>query len=415
MRNINIAKPVAPRQPYGYYSPLMGLEEKAPKASKAKPVKSAIVDVQSDFNVSSLSSSGKKSGFSTSSALKLAIASISVLTLGVIFAGMYAQNSAQSAGDDGFCGLDDAPLANHSFVNQTLGQQPLSAANPNPVFELLSHNANAVVQATATGVAAFSESAMGVVSSTFEAGVALFEAGVALVNGAQTAVVDNYYDIKKLEEVTISEADQQVLNIREKHPTYFKSSFVRRLLGSESAIGKAITLGAALGETSKPISQIYSLNRRCAGKCSLDTIQDIRGNPKGNPMSKEDFVERQEMFGGYTEGEYEAYLGEFKAAQANIDKVIGRVDPKIFAELEAAHKAQVASAPDLVNSKFMHFPERPVEGNFSEVGNYLGDAAAWNRRGSISSEMNMEIQQKLMKLESYMMSMKVLEKMSKVL
>ena len=371
MKNINIAKMVAPEQPYGYYKPLMGLEQNSLKASKDRPVERAVSDVQT-CGLSGLKSDIKNSRCGMTSALVLATAVVSVLNLGIIFAAIHAKSSTGNAGDNGFCGLDEAPLGNHSFVNQTLVGGSIGSANPSPVFGVLPPKA----QEAATGVAAFSELAIDALSSTFGAGVAFFKDVMA-------AAVAKYYAIpEKLEEVTISGADQKILDIRASFPSYFKSSFVRRVLGNESATGKAITLGAAQGETSIPISQLYSLNRRCAGKCSLNTIQDIRGNPKGNPSSKEDFVQRQEMFGGYTEGGYEEYLEEFKASQASVDQVIGRVDPKIFAELEAAHNAQVASAPDLVNSRFMHFPENPVDGNFSEVGNYLGDAG-WTQ-GSIT-------------------------------
>ncbi|MCH9631970.1 MAG: hypothetical protein S4CHLAM6_02930 [Chlamydiae bacterium] len=377
MRNINLQKQTSPKMLYGFYTPLVGLKEESPFA-RAKAPKSALSQEplvgQSQFEKSIkplnkagydgiLRKEGKSSFFNAKTAMKLSIVAISALTLGIILS-QVAQNADSSLGK------------NVTDVDHLSGNPSQDSSPSTPMFEVLTQSAQEAVKATATGVSSFSQSA---IDSTRQFAFSGYEAGLAVVTGAKSGLIESYYGIpRKLEVVPLSEGDKAILKIRDEYPSYFESGFIPKVLGgNQSATVKAIRLGAALGETSQPIAQLYSQHYRCAGKYSLSLLKDVRSNPNGTPKSKADFISDKEMFGEYKEEgydkDYETYLESFKEGQAKVDRVINRVDPKIFAKLEAAHMAQTSQESPWVNSLFMRMATK-IPDVFTAVGSYFGAA-----------------------------------------
>jgi hypothetical protein len=358
---------------YGYYTPLTDLKEKPSYLKSNGQIEASIALDQKKSHApftaapiipsQTLKTKGAHSNLqpvkgsycNKSTTLKLAALTFSLFSLGIIFLNLSGK-SLPSPQDGG---------------HETNGSSSLTTHNP--IFEVLSHS----LEATAT----LGQPIADLVTQGFGKGVDAY-------NGAKAALVANYYGItKELEEVHLTQADYEVIAVRDKYPSYFESRFIQKVLGgSNSATAKSIILAVSKGETSTPFQQLCFLASKGVGvvKCPLSLIKTpeaLQENTVGTPISLKEYVggAYNGLKKGYEEKEYENYLKKFKEKQAKVDLIKRRVQPRIFDELEKAHFAQCASASDLVNNNFMYSSEdAPTNSDFSALANPKTERSSHN-------------------------------------
>lgn len=397
MKKINIPPQPKPYMPYGYYTPLLGLDEEPKKTKVAlapTPKKAEQLDLPKTPEVAQ-----KSHLFSFKTAktvLKYTALAVTALATGVFIYNI-AQNPnglPQNPGapkDNGFvppCQPGDVPtFTNQSYANQStalaLGQQV-----PNS-FEAQARDMQATILTGLT--AALAKTGSDLVTVAADPGSALgtaadvagrvYEKGLERINSARADAIAMYYGFEEeLEEVPLTEHDKRVLDIRTKHPAYYTTSFISRALADgRSAIGKVIALAAAKGEAPTPFAQYASFGRTSSVKYTLSSISSPEKIERilGKKKSKEEFVAEEEEFFGYKEGKYEEYAREYDEKARRFNKIKEQVLPKTFEDLQEAHFREAAATSDYVKTRFMYMtPEAPKETN--ELAAYHGKTQTIN-------------------------------------
>lgn len=391
MRNINLAPQPKPYMPYGYYTPLMGLEDK-PKTKKQVdqhqfeahkgPEASDLTQAKQPTQNNSLFSLR-----TAKTALKYTLLTVSALATGVFIYNL-AQNpgglppSPPSPGGDTF---DTPCFPNETYSNQSAAVALGTGFNFNPlqgqvaaVQTLALQGVGAALLKTATDLSNAVRDPNTALGSAREVAGQAYGAGLALASQVKASAIAKYYGFnEELEQVPVTEHDQQVLDIRAKHPSYFSTSFISRALANgRSAIGKVIALAAAKGEASTPFAQYASFSTTSSAKYTLGDIDSPEKIEAilGKKMTKEEFIkEKEKYFVGYNEGEYEAYSRGYDSRATSYNKIKSQVNPQTFADLEAAHFREAGATSEYVKRKYMYLtPNAPKEAN--EVAFYHGGA-----------------------------------------